>query len=109
VREGDELLAGSGLSREERRRDPSRVLALTDGVYAIIITLLVLDDRLGVVLARPGVVRFSAGDLRCRLRDRLGFDGASLAVCASAPALYFLTITLLRWLAPRGSAGRQLT
>jgi Endosomal/lysosomal potassium channel TMEM175 len=43
VRQGDELGAGSGLTREERRRDPSRVLALTDGVYAIIITLLVLD------------------------------------------------------------------
>jgi hypothetical protein len=43
VREGDEPGAGSGLTREERRRDPSRVLALTDGVYAIIITLLVLD------------------------------------------------------------------
>jgi hypothetical protein len=35
--------AGDGLTRDERRRDPSRVLALTDGVYAIIITLLVLD------------------------------------------------------------------
>ena len=45
MREGDELPAGSGLSRDERRRDPSRVLALTDGVYAIIITLLVLDIK----------------------------------------------------------------
>ncbi|HEX8870309.1 MAG TPA: TMEM175 family protein, partial [Lentzea sp.] len=45
MREGDELGAGSGLSRDERRRDPSRVLALTDGVYAIIITLLVLDIK----------------------------------------------------------------
>jgi len=35
--------------------------------------------------------------------------GASLAVYASAPVLYFITITLLRWLAPRGSAERQFT
>ena len=34
---------------------------------------------------------------------------ASLAVYASAPVLYFITITLLRWLAPRGSAERQFT
>ena len=27
----------------ERRRDPGRVMALTDGVFAIIMTLLVLD------------------------------------------------------------------
>jgi uncharacterized membrane protein len=43
VQEDDEATAVSGASREERRRDPSRVLALTDGVFAIIITLLVLD------------------------------------------------------------------
>ncbi|MBV8431084.1 MAG: DUF1211 domain-containing protein, partial [Solirubrobacterales bacterium] len=35
--------------------------------------------------------------------------GASLAVYASAPVLYFITITLLRWLAPHGSAERQFT
>jgi len=35
--------------------------------------------------------------------------GASLAVYASAPVLYLITITLLRWLAPRGSAERQFT
>ena len=35
--------------------------------------------------------------------------GASLAVYAAAPVLYFITITLLRWLAPRGSAERQFT
>jgi hypothetical protein len=35
--------------------------------------------------------------------------GACLAVYASAPVLYFITITLLRWLAPRGSAERQFT
>jgi len=34
---------------------------------------------------------------------------ASLAVYASAPVLYFIAITLLRWLAPRGSAERQFT
>ena len=35
--------------------------------------------------------------------------GASLAVYASAPVLYFITITLLRQLAPRGSEERQFT
>lgn len=35
--------------------------------------------------------------------------GASLAVYASAPVLYFIWITLLRWLAPSGSAERQFT
>ena len=34
---------------------------------------------------------------------------ASLAVYASAPVLYFIAITLLRRLAPRGSAERQFT
>ena len=34
---------------------------------------------------------------------------ASLAVYASGPVLYFIAITLLRWLAPRGSAERQFT
>ena len=43
MQEDDEVTPGSGTTREERRRDPSRVLALTDGVFAIIITLLVLD------------------------------------------------------------------
>jgi hypothetical protein len=38
-----------------------------------------------------------------------GFDGASLAVYASAAVLYFITITLLRRLAPSGSAERQFT
>jgi uncharacterized membrane protein len=35
--------------------------------------------------------------------------GASLAVYASAPVLYFITITLLRRLAPQGSEERQFT
>ena len=43
MREDDEVAAGSGAARDERDRDPSRVLALTDAVFAIIITLLVLD------------------------------------------------------------------
>ena len=43
MREDDEVSAVGGATREERRRDPSRVLALTDGVFAIIITLLVLN------------------------------------------------------------------
>ena len=34
---------------------------------------------------------------------------ASLAVYASAPVLYFITITLLRRLAPQGSEERQFT
>ena len=38
VREGDE-----SASAMERLHDPARVLALTDGVFAIIITLLVLE------------------------------------------------------------------
>jgi uncharacterized membrane protein len=39
--EGDE----QARARLERMRDPSRVLALSDGVFAIIMTLLVLDIR----------------------------------------------------------------
>ena len=225
MREGDELGAGSGLTREERRRDPSRVLALTDGVYAIIITLLVLDihvpeleahQTLGSAISdvRPSFISFTIAfivaamqwvghrDLFTLIRDadrgivwlnlltlftvcllpfgsallshyyedklalrmfglilmatsvtrtaiwvyatlrpsvvhepidRASFwsglalsvfplviyiaafalagvsAGASLAVYASAPVLYFITITLLRWLAPRGSAERQFT
>ena len=35
--------------------------------------------------------------------------GASLAVYASAPVSYFITITLLRRLAPQGSEERQFT
>jgi uncharacterized membrane protein len=69
VPEGDEL-TGGGLTREERRRDPSRVLALTDGVYAIIITLLVLDihvpeleahETLGSAISdvRPSFIAFT--------------------------------------------------
>jgi hypothetical protein len=38
-----------------------------------------------------------------------GFRRASLAFYASAPVLYFITITLLRRLAPSGSAERQFT
>jgi len=225
VREGDELAAGSGLTRDERRRDPSRVLALTDGVYAIIITLLVLDihvptleahETLGTAISevRPSFISFTIAfivaamqwvghrDLFTLIRDTdrgivwlslltlftaclLPFGsallsryhqdplalrmfgliliatslsrtiiwvyatrrpsvvhdpidrpsywsglalsvfplviyavafalagtstGASLAVYASAPVLYFITITLLRQLAPRGSEERQFT
>ena len=225
MREGDELAAGSGLTRDERRRDPSRVLALTDGVYAIIITLLVLDihvptleahETLGTAISevRPSFISFTIAfivaamqwvghrDLFTLIRDTdrgivwlslltlftaclLPFGsallsryhqdplalrmfgliliatslsrtiiwvyatrrpsvvhdpidrpsywsglalsvfplviyavafalagtstGASLAVYASAPVLYFITITVLRRLAPRGSAERQFT
>ena len=225
MREGDELGAGSGLTRDERRRDPSRVLALTDGVYAIIITLLVLDihvpeleahESLGSAISdvRPSFISFTIAFIVAAMQwvghrdlftlisdtdrgivwlnlltlftvcllpfgsallshyhqdplalrlfglilmatsitrtaiwvyatlrpsvvhepiDRASFwsglalsifplaiyvaafaiagvsAGASLAVYASAPVLYFITITLLRKLAPRGSAERQFT
>ena len=225
MREGDEVGAGSGLTRDERRRDPSRVLALTDGVYAIIITLLVLDihvptleahETLGTAISevRPSFISFTIAfivaamqwvghrDLFTLIRDTdrgivwlslltlftaclLPFGsallsryhqdplalrmfgliliatslsrtiiwvyatrrpsvvhdpidrpsywsglalsvfplviyavafalagtstGASLAVYASAPVLYFITITLLRRLAPQGSEERQFT
>jgi uncharacterized membrane protein len=225
VREDDEVAPGSGTTREERRRDSSRVLALTDGVFAIIITLLVLDIhvpeltsheslRAAISDIRPSFISFAlafivaamqwAGhrDLFTLIRytdrgiiwlnlltlftvcllpfgsallsryhedplalrlfglilmstsvartviwayaaqkpslvheplDRASFwsglalsvfpvmvyvvafaiarisPQASLAVYASAPVLYFIAITLLRWLAPRGSAERQFT
>ena len=225
MREGDQLGAGSGLTRDERRRDPSRVLALTDGVYAIIITLLVLDihvpeleahETLGSAISdvRPSFIGFTIAFIVAAMQwvghrdlftlisdadrgiiwlnlltlvtacllpfgsalisryhqdplalrmfgliliatsltrtaiwvyatlrpsvmheplDRASFwaglalsifplaiyvaafavagvsAGASLAVYASAPVLYFITITLLRRLAPRGSAERQFT
>jgi hypothetical protein len=60
-------------------------------------------------LIRDTAVGVPAGALRGRVRDRRGVGGASLAVYASAPVLYFITITLLRRLAPRGSAERQFT
>jgi Endosomal/lysosomal potassium channel TMEM175 len=77
VREDNEVAPGSGTTREERRRDPSRVLALTDGVFAIIITLLVLDihvpeltshedgvgDRSAEAGAEVGHAARQAGDL----------------------------------------------
>ena len=225
MREGDELGAGSGLTRDERRRDPSRVLALTDGVYAIIITLLVLDIhvpeleahetlRSAISDVRPSFISFTIAFIVAAMQwvghrylftlirdtdrgivwlnlltlftvcllpfgcallshyyedplalrmfglilmatsvtrtaiwvyatrrpsvvheplDRASFwsglalsvfplviyatafaiagvsAGACLAVYASAPVLYFITITLLRRLAPRGSAERQFT
>ena len=40
---GTQKEEGRAAARQERRRDPARVLALSDGVVAIIITLLVLD------------------------------------------------------------------
>jgi len=60
-------------------------------------------------LVGAGAVGVSAGGLRRRVRGRRGLGGASPAVYASAPVLYFLTITVLRGLAPRGSAERQFT
>jgi TMEM175 potassium channel family protein len=225
VREDDEITAVSGSTRAERRRDPSRVLALTDGVFAIIITLLVLDihvpelsahESLGTAVSavRPSFTSFVIAfivaamqwvghrDLftlirytdrgiiwlnlltlfavcllpfgsallshynedpvalrmfgliligtsvartaiwayathrpelihepldRASIRSGLALSAfplvvyliafgvarvspqASLAVYASGPVLYFIAITLLHWLAPRGSAERQFT
>jgi uncharacterized membrane protein len=43
--EGDERPNEKARTLFERQHDPSRVLALSDGVFAIIITLLVLDVR----------------------------------------------------------------
>jgi uncharacterized membrane protein len=34
------------LQRYDRRHDPARVMALTDGVFAIVLTLLVLEIRM---------------------------------------------------------------
>ena len=220
-----EVSAANGTSREARRRDPSRLLLLTDGVFAIVITLLVLDIhvpelgphdslRAAIMHVRPSFISFVIAfivaamqwvghrDLfnlirsidraiiwlnfltlfalcllpfgcavlgryyedpvalrlfgliligtsvtrtaiwayatvrssllyepldRAAIRSGLvlsvfpvavyavafGIAGvspqASLAVYASAPVLYFLAVTLLRWLAPRGSAEREFT
>src|SRR5208282_2063000 len=225
MKEGDEVTPGGGSTREERRRDPSRVLALTDGVFAIIITLLVLDIhvpelsaqetlRSALLDVRPSFIAFVLAfivasmrwvghrDLfaliryidrgviwlnllalfavcllpfgsallgryyedplalrlfgliliatsltrtviwayavrkpslvhepldRASIRSGLALSAfpvavyavafaiarispqASLAVYALAPVLYFLAITLLRWLAPRGSAEHEFT
>jgi uncharacterized membrane protein len=70
VPEGDVVALGGGASREERRKDQSRILALTDGVFAIIITLLVLDihvpelsahEHLGTAISevRPSFISFA--------------------------------------------------
>ena len=70
MREDDEVTLDSGASRDERRKDLSRILALADGVFAIIITLLVLDihvpeltahETLGTAIAqvRPSFISFT--------------------------------------------------
>jgi uncharacterized membrane protein len=41
----------------ERRRDPARVLALSDGVFAIIMTLLVLDIQVPKLLTEEALTR----------------------------------------------------
>jgi len=48
-------------------------------------------------------------NLRCRLAIAAASTGASPSVNASAPVLYFVTITLLRRLASSGPAERQFT
>jgi uncharacterized membrane protein len=51
-----ETTSGSDAPAEqERRSDPGRVLALTDGVFAIIITILVLDIRIPENLAERSI------------------------------------------------------
>ena len=70
MREDDEVTLDSGASRDEHRKDLSRILALADGVFAIIITLLVLDihvpeltahETLGTAIAqvRPSFISFT--------------------------------------------------
>ena len=63
MQEDDEVTPGSGTNREEQRRDPSRVLALTDGVFAIIITLLVLDIHVPELTAHESL-RSAVSDIR---------------------------------------------
>lgn len=63
MREDDEVAPGSGTTREERRRHPSRVLALTDGVFAIIITLLVLDIHVPELTSHESL-RAAISDIR---------------------------------------------
>src|ERR1700760_27954 len=63
VQEDDEVTPGRGTTREEQRRDPSRVLALTDGVFAIIITLLVLDIHVPELTAHESL-RGAISDIR---------------------------------------------
>ncbi len=63
MREDDEIAPGSGTTREERRRDSSRVLALTDGVFAIIITLLVLDIHVPELTSHESL-RAAISDIR---------------------------------------------
>ena len=144
MREDDEVAPGSGTTREERRRDPSRVLALTDGVFAALLGRYYEDPLalrlfglilMGTSVARTVIWAYAAHkpSLVHEPLDRASFwsglalsvfpvvvyvvafaiarvsPQASLAVYASAPVLYFIAITLLRWLAPRGSAERQFT
>ena len=107
MREDDEVTFGSGAFREERRRDPSRVLALTDGVFAIIITLLVLDIHVPELSAhehlRTAIWAYAT------LRPSLIHEPLDRASIWSGLALSVFAITLLRLLAPRGSAERQFT
>ena len=128
MREDDEVTFGRGAFREERRRDPSRVLALTDGVFAIIITrrppgpvhadqvhrprhhLAQSADAVRGVPAAVRLLRHAEAIVYIIAFAIAGVSSqASLAVYASGPVLYFIAITLLRLLAPRGSAERQFT
>jgi hypothetical protein len=63
----------------------------------------------GVDPVRAGAVRLSLLVFIAAFAIAAVSPQASLAVYASAPVLYFIAITLLRWLAPRGSAERQFT
>jgi len=96
VREDDEVAPGSGTTREERRRDSSRVLALTDGVFAIIITLLVLEIhvpeltsheslRAAISDVRPSFISFVLAFIVAAMQwagDRLARQGLDRRVAA---------------------------
>jgi hypothetical protein len=78
----------------ERLHDPARVLALSDGVFAIIITLLVLEVHVPE-LDQGQSLDQALGELRPSLVARAA-PGVSLLIYAGLPVLYFLSITVLR-------------
>jgi hypothetical protein len=102
----------------ERAQDPSRVLALSDGVFAIIITLLVLEIHVpeltqghtlteALAEVRPSFYAFAVSFILAGMywvghRDLLAIvvagaaPSVSLLIYAGAPVLYFVSITVLR-------------
>ena len=81
--EGD----GGELARAplERMRDPSRVLALSDGVFAIIMTLLVLDIRVPQ-LAEGGSLAAFTSESGSRSSASASADFSPVEVCEAARA-----------------------